>query len=174
MGDNRSTLGKYVTVLIFWLVPVVLILIPLFYPDDGYLRDILVLPVLLVLLYMSFILSPMFRPLRNLDFFDDIPETIERFVDAQRARKDARGLIRLYDGGHLPNVYELTALTPFQKELKSTLDKLRSDAAWHVSNAEVSRDLLERLETLMRTRDDEEVALEESVSHARKKGGKRR
>jgi len=128
---------------------------------------------LLVLLYMSFILSPLFRPLRNLDFFDDVPETIERFVDSQRARKDARGLIRLYDGGHLPNVYELTALTPFQKELKSTLDKLRSDAAWHASNAEVSGDLLERLETLMRT-EDEEVAVEESVSHARRKGGRRR
>lgn len=173
MRDDRSPIGKYVAVLIFWLIPVVLILIPLFYPSEGYLRDILVLPVILMLLYVSFILSPMFRPLRNLDFFDDVPETIERFVDEQRARKDARGLIRLYDGGQLPNVYELTVLTPFQKEVKRTLDGLRSDSEWHASNAEVSRDLLERMEYLMRAGVDE-APESEPAGHVRKKGGKRR
>ena len=173
MKDDRIPFGKYVAVLIFWLIPVVLIVIPVLYPVEGYLRDILVLPVILVLLYVSFILSPLFRPLRNVDFFDELPEAIERFVDARRARKDARDLIRLYDGGRLPNVYELTNLTPFQNGLKRTLEKLKSDGDWHAGNAEVSRDLLERMEALMRATEVEEPDAE-PARHARKKSGKRR
>ena len=174
MRDAKSVFSKYAIVLVFWLIPVVLILLPLLYPVEGSLRDILVLPVILVLLYVAILLAPLFRPLRNVDFFDDIPDAIERFVDAQRARKDARELIKLYDGGHLPNVYELTNLTPFQRELRRTLDRLKSDAEWHASNAEVSRDLLERMETLMRATVSEEQQEEEPASHPRKKTGKRR
>lgn len=156
MKDNGAAVGKYVTVLIFWLIPVALMLIPILYPTEGYVRDMLVLPVIFILLYVAFLLSPLFRPLRNLDFFDDIPEAVQRQVDAQRARKDARDLIKLYDGGSLPNVYELANLTPFQRGLMRTLDRLRTDAEWHSSNAEVSHDLLERMETLMRATPEEE------------------
>jgi len=172
MKDGRSALGKYLTILIFWLIPVGLILIPLLYPTEGYVRDMLVLPVIFILLYVAFLLSPLFRPLRNLDLFDEVPEAVERHVDAQRARKDARDLIRLYDGGRLPNVYELASLTPFQRDVKRILDRLRADAEWHSSNAEVSRDLLERMETLMRAAEEEEP--EEPASRPQKKSGKRR
>lgn len=174
MKDDRSAVGKYVTVLIFWLIPVALILIPLLYPTEGYLRDMLVLPVLLVLLYVAVILAPLFRPLRNLDFFDDVPETIERFVDAQRARRDARDLIRLYHDGHLPNVNELETLTPWQRGVKRTLDALRLDADWHAGNAEVSQDLLARMESLMHTGAEEQVEDESARRQRSRKTGKRR
>ena len=173
MRDGNSAAGKYVTVLLFWLIPVGLILIPLVYPTEGYVREILVLPVIFVLLYVAFLLSPLFRPLRNIDYFDDVPETIQRYVDARRARKEARDLIRLYDGGRLPNVYELPSLTPFQRDVKRITDGLRIDTEWHASNAEVSRDLLERMEALMRASDEEESEHEPSRT-PRKKGGKRR
>jgi len=173
MKDARAGIGKYVTILIVWLIPVALMLIPLFYHTEGYLRDALVLPVILILLYLSFLLSPLFRPLRNLDFFDEVPGVVERHIDALRARKDARALIRLYDGGRLPNVYELTNLTPFQNEVKRILEELQASATWHASNAEVSQDLLERMEALMRATEDEEPQAEPSRPQ-RKKGGKRR
>lgn len=173
MNDYRSVTSKYATVLVFWLVPVALILIPLLYPAEGYMRDMLVLPVLLILLYVAVLLAPLFRPLRNLDFFDDIPEAVERHVDALRARKEARELIRLYADGHLPDVYELPNLTPFQRGLKRTLDTLRLDAEWHASNAEVSRDLLERMDVLMHTA-NEPPAAEDPSRPQRKKSAKRR
>jgi hypothetical protein len=173
MKDGNSAAGKYVTVLLFWLVPVALIVIPMVYPTEGYVREILVLPVIFVLLYVAFLLSPLFRPLRNIDYFDDVPETIERYVDARRARKEARDLIRLYAGGRLPNVYELSSLTPFQRDVKRMADGLRMDAEWHASNAEVSRDLLERMEALMRATEEEESEQEPSRT-PRKKGGKHR
>jgi len=133
----------------------------------------IVLPVIFVLLYVSFVLSPLFRPLRNLDFFDEVPDAVERRVEARRARKDARDLLRLYAGGRLPNVYELTSLTPFQRDVKRLLDKLRNDAEWHAGNAEVSRDLLEQMEALMRATEEEEPE-EELPKPQKKKGGKRR
>ncbi len=173
MRDAKSVFSKYAVVLVFWLIPVVLILVPLLYPTQGSLRDILVLPVILVLLYVAILLSPLFRPLRNIDFFDDIPDAIERYVDEQRARKDARDLIKLYVGGHLPNVYELTNLTPFQRQLAHTLELLKNSSEWHASNAEVSRDIVDRLETLMRATETEEQA-DEPARPARKKSGKRR
>jgi hypothetical protein len=173
MKDARTGIGKYVTILIVWLIPVALMLIPLFYQTEGYLRDMLVLPVILILLYLAFLLSPLFRPLKNIDLFDEVPAAVERRVIALRTRKDARDLIRLYDGGRLPNVYELTDLTPFQKDVKRMLDDLRADATWHTSNAEVSQDLLERMETLMRVTEEEEPE-EEPSRPQRKKGGKHR
>ena len=167
MRDDRSAVGKYLTILIFWLIPVALMLIPILYPTEGYVRDMLVLPVIFILLYVAFLLFPLFRPLRNLDFFDEVPEAVERHVDALRARKDARDLIKLYDGGRLPNVYELASLTPFQRDLKRTLDMLRTDAEWHSSNAEVSHDLLERMETLMKATAEEEP--EEAPTRSQKR-----
>jgi hypothetical protein len=173
MRDGSSAAGKYVTVILFWLIPVALIIIPVVYPTEGYVREILVLPVIFLLLYVAVLLAPLFRPLRNIDFFDDVPETIERYVEARRARNEARDLIRLYDGGKLPNVYELASLTPFQKNVKHIADGLRIDAEWHASNAEVSHDLLERMETLMRATGEEEAEREPSRA-PRKKGGKHR
>lgn len=176
MSDNRSAVGKYFTVLIAWLMPVALVLVPVFHPAEGYLREMLVLPVLLLLLYVAILLAPLFRPVRNLDFFDDLPDLVERHVDALRARKEARGLIRLYTDGHLPNVYELDTLTPFQRELKRTLETLRLDAEWHSGNAEVSADLLERMKSLMDTRDEPPADNLSATPQRpqRKKGGKRR
>jgi len=173
MSDDRSAVGKYVTVLLAWLIPVLLVLIPLVYPAEGYARDMLALPVIFLLLYVAFLVAPLLRPVKNLDFFDDIPDVVERYSDAQRARRDARDLLRLYDGGRLPNVYELTTLTPFQRDVKRMVDRLRSDADWHSGNAEVSRDLLERMEALMRTTEVEEEE-EDTAGHQRKKSGKKR
>jgi hypothetical protein len=175
MRDARSGIGRSITILVVWLIPVALMLISYFYPTEGgYLRDILVLPVILVLLYTAFLVAPLFRPLRNLDFFDDVPDAIERRVGAQRVRKDARDLIRLYDGGRLPNVYEMTTLTPFQSDVKRIAEGLRADADWHASNAEVSRDLLERMETLMHAKEEEDEPEGESSRPQRRKGGKHR
>ena len=173
VNDNRSAVGKYATVLVFWLVPVALILIPILYPAEGYVREMLVLPVLLVLLYVAVLLAPLFRPLRNIDFFDDIPEAVERHVDALRTRREARELIRLYSDGGMPDVYSLSSLTPFQRGLKWTLDTLRLDSEWHSSNLEVSRDLLERMESLIHT-EDEPAEIEDKTRQARKKVRKRR
>ncbi|MBN1152445.1 MAG: hypothetical protein JXA58_04475 [Dehalococcoidia bacterium] len=170
MRDDRSALGKYMTVLIVWLIPVALVLIPLLYPTEGYVRDMMVLPVLLILLYVALLLAPLFRPLRNLDFFDDLPEAIDRHVDAKRARKEARELIRLYADGHLPNVDELSDLTPFQRGVKRTLDTLRIDAEWLSGNAEVSRNLVERMETLMHSVDEPPIAVDSSRPRGKKSG----
>lgn len=171
MSDDKSTIGKYVTVLLAWLIPVLLVLIPLVYPDEGYARDMLALPVIFLLLYVAFLVAPLLHPLKNLDFFDDIPEVVERYSDAQRARRDARDLMRLYDGGRLPNVYELRTLTPFQRDVKRMADRLRADVDWHSGNAEVSRDLLERMETLMRATEEEEAVVE--TVHQQRKSGKK-
>jgi len=153
--DDRSAIAKYFTILLIWLIPVAFILIVVLYPVEDYLRDILVLPVIIVLLYVSFLLAPMFRPLKNVDYFDELPAAIERFVDSQRVRKDARDLIRLYHDGTLPNVYELSDLTKFQKDVLRMAESLRADAGWHSSNHQVSQDLLDRIEQLMGLRQEE-------------------
>ena len=155
MKDDRSAIAKYLTILLIWLIPVAFILIVVLYPVEDYLRDILVLPVIIVLLYVSFLLAPMFRPLKNVDYFDELPAAIERFVDSQRVRKDARDLIRLYHDGTLPNVYELSDLTKFQKDVLRMAESLRADAGWHSSNHQVSQDLLDRIEQLMGLRQEE-------------------
>ena len=155
MKDDRSAIAKYFTILLIWLIPVAFILIVVLYPVEDYLRDILVLPVIIVLLYVSFLLAPMFRPLKNVDYFDELPAAIERFVDSQRVRKDARDLIRLYHDGTLPNVYELSDLTKFQKDVLRMAESLRADAGWHSSNHQVSQDLLDRIEQLMGLRQEE-------------------
>jgi len=153
--DDKPAIRKYFTILLVWLIPVGFILIAVLYPVENYLRDILVIPVLVVLMYVAFILSPMFRPLKNVDYFDELPATIERFVDSQRARKDARDLIRLYHDGTLPNVYELSDLTKFQKEVLRITESLRTEAGWHSSNHQVAQDLLDRMEQLMGLRKEE-------------------
>ena len=86
MRDGNPAAGKYVTILLFWLIPVALILIPVVYPTEGYVREILVLPVIFLLLYIAFLLSPLFRPLRNIDFFDD-----ENLIDEACAHADQAG-----------------------------------------------------------------------------------
>ena len=161
MKDDRSAIRKYLTILLIWLVPVAFMLIVVFYPVEDYLRDILLLPVIVVLLYLAFLLSPMFRPLKNVDYFDELPAAIERFVDSQRVRKDARDLIRLYHDGTLPNVYELSERTRFQKDVFRIAESLRADAGWHSSNHQVSQDLLDRMEQLMGLRKEE---LDESMT----------
>ncbi len=177
MSDNRASIGRYLTVLVLWLIPVALILFPLLYPTEGFVRDMLLLPVILLLLYVAFLLAPLFRPLKNIDFFDDVPGTIERYATAHRARKDVRDILRLYQGGRLPNVYELPNLTPFQKDVKRMCDRLRNDADWHASNAEVSRDLLDRMEALMHASEEhqeDEQQSEKKPPRPAKKSGKRR
>jgi len=178
MDDERSPVGKYLTVLILWIIPVVLILVPLLYPTEGHVRDILVLPVIVILLYIAFILAPLFHPPRNADFFDEVPRTIERYANEQRARKDVRDILKLYQGGRLPNVYELPRLTPFQKDVKRMCERLRADAEWHASNVELSRDLLERMHALMRAEaedeEEEQRQPEKKPHHPGKKSGKRR
>jgi len=153
--DDRSAIRKYLTILLVWLIPVAFILIAVLYPVEDYLRDILVLPIIVVLLYVAFLISPMFSPLKNVDYFDEIPAAIERFVESQRTRKDARDLIRLYHDGTLPNVYELPDLTRFQKDVLRIAEFLRADAGWHGSNQQVSQDLLDRMEQLMGLRKEE-------------------
>jgi len=154
MKDDRSAVARYVTALLVWLVPIALMLVPVLYPAEGYLRDALVLPVILLTLYASFLVSPLFQPLRNIDLFDEIPGLISRHTDEQRARREARELLRLYEGDSLPRVYEMKNLTRFQRDLLRTCEDLRSAAEWHASNGEVSGNLLERIENLM-TRDEE-------------------
>ncbi len=174
MDDERSPVGKYLVVFILWIIPVVLILIPLLYPTEGYVRDMLVLPVIVILIYVAFILAPLFYPIKNADFFDEVPKTIERFANEQRARKDVRDILKLYHGGRLPNVYELTELTPFQKDIKRMCERLRADVEWHSSNAEMSRELLDRMEALMHAREeaDEEDAQPQSDRKPPRRTGK--
>ncbi len=181
MDDERSPVGKYLVIFILWIIPVVLILVPLLYPTESYVRDMLVLPVIVILIYVAFILAPLFYPLKNADFFDEVPKTIERFANEQRARRDVRDILKLYDGGRLPNVYELSDLTPFQKDIKRMCERLRADVEWHSSNAEKSRDLLDRMEALMRVReaeegegDEEQPQTGKGSQRAGKKSGKRR
>ncbi|MFW6102896.1 MAG: hypothetical protein ACOC7M_01230 [Chloroflexota bacterium] len=157
MKDDRSAIAKYLTVLIVWLVPIALMLVPVLYPAEGFVRDALVLPVIVLTLYAAFLVSPMFQPLKNVDFFDEIPGVIEKHTEERRARIEARDLLRLYNDGSLPKVYEIENPTRFQRDLRRTCDTLRAAAEWHSSNGEVSANLLERLESLM-TRDEEEQA----------------
>ena len=107
MKDDRTAVARYATVLVVWLIPIALMLIPVLYPTQNYLRDALVLPVIALTLYAAFLVSPLLQPLKNIDLFDEIPDLIERYTDERRARKDARDLLRLYDGDSLPNVYEI-------------------------------------------------------------------
>lgn len=177
MDDERTPVTKYLVVLILWVIPVVLILVPLLYPTEGYVRDMLVLPVIIVLLYVAFILAPLFHPIKNADFFDEVPRTIERFANEQRSRKDVRDILKLYRGGRLPNVYELTELTPFQKDIRRMCERLRADVEWHASNAEMSRELLDRMEALMHVKEEEEELPPEPEKKSQrqaKKSGKRR
>ena len=154
MKDDRSGVYKYLIAIFMWMIPVMLILTAMLYPMEQYLRDILLLPVIGVLLYVGFLLAPMFRPLKNINYFDDIPSTIERFVVAQRAREDSRALLKLWHDGSLPNVYELTDLTKFQKDVLRMAMDLRADTDWHSSNLQLSQALLDRLDTLMGLHDE--------------------
>lgn len=177
MDDERTSVSKYVVVLLLWIIPVVLILVPQLYPTEGYVRDMMVLPVIIVLLYVAFILAPLFHPIKNADFFDEVPKTIERFANEQRARKDVRDILKLYRSGRLPNVYELTELTPFQKDIKRMCERLRADVEWHNSHAGMSRELLDRMEALMHAHDEEEEEQpqpeKKSQRHTRKAGKRR-
>jgi hypothetical protein len=156
MRDDRSVVQKYLTMLLIWLVPVALMVTAAVRPVEGMTRDLLMLPAIVMLLYAALLLVPLFNPIRNADFFDELPASIERIIDSQRARKDARELIKLYDGDRLPNVYELQKLTRFQKGILHTCEMLKSHTEWHASNAEVSRDLLDRLQELMHADETEE------------------
>ncbi|MBN1855774.1 MAG: hypothetical protein JW846_02330 [Dehalococcoidia bacterium] len=155
MKDARTSVHKYLLVIIMWMIPVVLILTAIVYPMEQYLRDMLVLPVIVVLLYVAFLLAPMFTPIKNVNYFDEVPSTIERFVLGQRAREDARELLKLWHDGSLPNVYELTALTKFQKDVLRIVTDLRADTEWHNSSLQLSEALLERMDTLMGLHDEE-------------------
>ncbi len=156
MRDDKSAVQKYFTMLIIWLVPVALMVAAAVRPVEGFTRDLLLLPAIVMLLYAAYLVAPLFRPLKNADFFDELPAQIERIVDSQRARKDARELIKLYDGDRIANVYELAELTPFQKGIKHTCEVLKYHSEWHSSNAQASRDLLDRLEGLMHVDEPEE------------------
>ncbi len=154
MRNDRTGIFKYLNAIIIWMIPVVLILLAMLYPMEQYIRDILVLPVIGLLLYVAFLLAPMFSPLKNINYFDDVPATVERVVVAQRAREDARELLKLWRDGSLPNVYELTELTKFQKDVLRMATDLRTDIDWHTSNQQVTQALLERMETLMGLHDE--------------------
>ncbi len=156
MRDDRSMVQKYLVMLLVWMVPVALMVAAAVRPVEGMARDLMLLPAIAMLLYAALLLAPLFTPIRNVDFFDELPASIERIIDSQRARKDARDLIKLYDGDRLPNVYELQQLTRFQKGILHTCEVLKSHGEWHASNAEVSRDLLDRLEELMHVAETEE------------------
>jgi len=174
MKDDRGAVAKYLTALIIWLVPVSLLLIPVLYPTEGFVRDLLILPAILVMLYVAFILTPLFSPLKNIDFFDELPRSIERFVEGQRARRDARDIIKLYDKSRMPNVYEMEELTPFLRNIRHTCDTLRASREWHLSNAEVSSSLLEKMEALMRFEEDSaEVTDSGQGSKSKGKHGRR-
>ncbi len=172
MREERSAVQKYATMLLIWLIPVGLMVAAVVRPVEGLTRDLLMLPAIVMLLYTALMVAPLFSPIRNADFFDDLPSQIERIIDSRRARKDARELIKLYNGDRLPNVYELKDLTRFQKGLLNTCETLKSHAEWHSSNAEASRDLLDRLEALMRTEEPEEPEAK-PASGKRQKGTKR-
>jgi hypothetical protein len=170
MRDDRGAVIKYATALIIWLVPVALLLIPVLYPTEGVYRDLFILPAVLIMLYVAFILTPMFSPIRNVDFFDELPRAIERFVDGQRARRDARDILKLYDKSKMPNVYEMEELSPYLRNVRRTCDVLRASSEWHMSNAEVSGSLLEKMEALMHYKEAPEEELEDK--HAQKGKGK--
>lgn len=165
MRDDRGAVTKYMTALIIWLVPVALLLIPILYPTEGVFRDLFILPAVLIMLYVAFILTPMFSPLKNVDFFDELPRNVERFVDGQRARRDARDILRLYDKSKMPNVYEMEELSPYLKNVRRTCDVLRASSEWHMSNAEVSGSLLEKMEALMHYKEAPEEELEDKHAH---------
>jgi len=101
--DDRSAVGKYLTILIFWLIPVALMLIPILYPTEGYVRDMLLLPVTSILLYVSFLLFPLFCPFRILDLFAELPEAPDRNLDAHRVRSDPHGTLKHDERGRLRN-----------------------------------------------------------------------
>ena len=168
MRDDRGAITKYLTALTIWLVPVALMLIPILYPAEGIYRDMFILPVILIMLYVAFILTPMFSPLKNVDFFDELPRNIERFVDGLRARRDARDILRLYDKSKMPNVYEMEELSPYLKNVRRTCDVLRASRDWHASNAEVQGTLLEKMEALMHYKEAPEEEPEEKHGHKAK------
>jgi hypothetical protein len=172
MREDRSAVQKYATMLLVWLIPVGLMVAAVVRPVEGLTRDLLMLPAIVMLLYAAFLVAPLFYPIKNADFFDDLPSQIERIIASQRARKDARELIRLYDGDRLPNVYQLKELTRFQKGILQTCEMLKSHAEYHASNAQASRDLLDRLEGLMRLEEPQEPESKTAPS-ARHKGAKK-
>ncbi len=172
MREERSAVQKYATMLLIWLVPVGLMVAAVVRPVEGLTRDLLMLPAIVMLLYAAFLVTPLFSPIRNADFFDDLPSQIGRIIDSRRARKDARELIKLYDGDRLPNVYEMKELTRFQRGLLQTCETLKSHSEWHASNAQASRDLLDRLEALMRAQEPQEPE-EKPAAGKRQKGPKK-
>jgi len=168
MRDDRGAVTKYAIALAIWLVPVALLLIPILYPTEGFARDLLILPAVLLMLYVAFILTPMFSPLKNVDFFDELPRNIERFVEEQRARRDARDIVKLYDNSKMPNVYEMEELSPYLKNVRRTCDVLRASHEWHASNAEVAGNLLDKMESLMHYKEDPQDEPEEKHGHKAK------
>jgi hypothetical protein len=168
MKDDRSAIARYATILVVWLVPIALMLVAVLYPVQSYLRDALVLPVIAVTLYAAFLVSPLVQPWKNVDLFDEIPGVVSKFTDEQRARRDARALLRLYQGDSLPKVYEIQHPTRFQRDLRRTCDDLRAAAEWHAGNGEVSANFLERLESLM-TREEETTAATPAASRQKQR-----
>lgn len=152
MKDAHSAVARYATILVLWIVPIGLMLVPILYPSQSYLRDALVLPAIVITLYAAFLVAPLVQPLRNMDLFDEIPGLISRYTDEQRARREARDLLRLYEGDSLPRVYDIQNPTRFQRDLLHTCEDLRAAAQWHENHGEISGNLLERIESLM-TRD---------------------